>query len=344
MNARPRKASGGRMKGCSLRAAGLLLALGVLGMTIVLSIAVGAKSIPPGAVWHALWHAGGSPDAIVVRQLRLPRTLLGLEVGAALGVAGALMQALTRNPLADPGLLGINAGAATAVVIAMAAGVVSVTGYVWFAFAGAAAAAVIVYGLGMSGQGVATPARLALAGVALGASLTAFVSTMVLIEPQVFDRFRFWEVGSLADHPSALNAQIAPFVLVGLAIAISLARPLNALALGEEAGRALGAHVARTRTLAAAAITLLCGAATAAAGPIIFVGLAIPHMVRAITGPDQRWLLPYVLVLSPCLLLLADILGRVVAEPGELEVGIVTAFLGAPVFIALIRRRRMVRL
>ncbi len=328
----------------SLRGAGLVLALALLALVVVLSIGIGAKGIPPGRVWHELLHPGHSADGIVIRDLRLPRTLLGLEVGAALGVAGALMQALTRNPLADPGLLGVNAGAATAVVVAMALGATSLAGYVWFAFAGAALAMVVVYGLGMSGRAAASPVRLALAGTALSAALTAFVSGMVLIEPQTFDRFRFWEVGSLADHPASLTGQIAPFVVVGLLVALSLARPLNALALGDDAGRALGAHVGRTRAVAALAITLLCGAATAAAGPIVFLGLAVPHMVRAITGPDQRWLLPYVLVLSPCLLLIADIVGRVVAEPGELEVGIVTAFLGAPVFLALVRRRRLAQL
>lgn len=327
------------------RAAGLVAALAALALACLLSIAVGARSIPLDRVLHELIQPADSPEGTVIRDLRLPRTLLALEVGAALGAAGALMQALTRNPLADPGLLGVNAGAATAIVIAMGVlGITSLTAYVWFAFAGAALAMLLVYGIGSAGRGGANPVRLALAGTAVTATLTAFVSAMILLDPAVFDRFRYWEVGALGSQPAAVGAQVAAFVAVGLALALALARPLNALALGDEAGRALGAHPARTRALGALATTILCGAATAAAGPIAFVGLAVPHAARAICGPDERWVLPYSIVLAPVLLLGADVAGRVIEDPGELQVGIVTAALGAPVFVALVRRRRIAQL
>jgi len=329
----------------SLRWAGLLIAIAVLLLTMVASIAIGARNVPPHTVFRALFDYSGSYDQIVVRDLRLPRTLVGLAVGAALGLAGAIMQALTRNPLADPGLLGVNAGAAAAIVVAI--GVLhlsSLTSYVWFAFVGAAAAAIVVYTLGSRGRAGATPVRLALAGTAIGAALTAFTSGMVLVDPRTFDQFRFWAVGSLAGRGMTVLAQVAPFIVFGTVLALGLCRSLNAIALGDDAGRALGAHIGRTRALGALAVTLLCGSATAVVGPIGFVGLTVPHVARAITGPDQRWVLPYSLVLAPILLLGSDIVGRVLIRPSELQVGIVTAFVGAPVFIFLVRRRRIAQL
>jgi iron complex transport system permease protein len=327
------------------RALWLAVAVAVLVLVALLSVAVGAKSIPPGTVLHELFRFDGSEDGVIIRSLRIPRTVLGLSVGAALGLAGALMQALTRNPLADPGLLGVNAGAAAAVVTAV--GVLHLTspsGYVWFALVGAGGAAVLVYLLGTRGRGSATPVRLALAGTAVTAALGAFVSGLTLLDQKTFDRYRFWSVGAFAGRDLSVLYRVGPFLLAGTAIALSLARPLNALALGDDAGRALGAHLNRTRALGVLAVTLLCGAATAAAGPIGFVGLTVPHVARAVTGPDQRWLLPFSAVLAPILVLGADVIGRLVARPGEVEVGIVTAFLGAPVFIALVRRRRIAAL
>jgi iron complex transport system permease protein len=266
-------------------------------------------------------------------------------VGAALGVGGALMQALTRNPLADPGLLGVNAGASAAVVTATAVlGVVSPLVYVWFAFLGAGVASVIVYGVGAAGRSGATPVRLALAGTAVSFALIAYVQGLTLLDRETLDQYRFWQVGALAGHAASLSAQIAPFIATGLLLAFALGRPLNAIGLGDEAGRALGASPARTRVLGAVAITLLCGAGTAAAGPIAFIGLTVPHVARAITGPDQRWVLPYSALLAPVLLLGADVVGRVVNRPGELEVGIVSALIGGPVFIAIVRRRRIAQL
>lgn len=325
------------------RAAGLLLALVLLAMLVVASIALGAKGIPLGHVRHGLFHPTGTDDDVVVRQLRLPRTLLGLLVGAALGVAGAAMQALTRNPLADPGLLGVNAGAAAAVVTAISFfGVTSITGYVWFALAGAAAVSALVYVVG--GSRSATPVRLALAGTAVTALLQGWTSAVELTDNAALDRMRFWQVGSLAAADMATVRHVAPFIAAGLLLALATARPLNAVALGDDTARGLGARLTRTRVLVMIAITLLCGAATAACGPIVFVGLMVPHVVRGITGPDLRWTLPYAAVLAPVLLLGSDVIGRLVTRPAELQVGIVTAVLGGPVFIVLVRRRRTAEL
>jgi iron complex transport system permease protein len=255
------------------------------------------------------------------------------------------MQALTRNPLADPGILGVEAGAAAAIVAAIALlGVTEPRAYIWFSFLGAAVASVVVYLLGSHGRAGATPARLALAGVAVTAALTAFTNGLILLDQEAFDEFRHWVVGSIAGRDMAILAEIGPFLIAGTLIALALARPLNALALGDESGRALGARVGRTRALGAVAVTLLCGAATAVAGPIVFVGLCVPHMARAIAGPDQRWVLGYSALLAPILLLTADVIGRVVISPSELEVGVVTALIGAPVFIALVRRKRIAQL
>jgi iron complex transport system permease protein len=316
---------------------GLLIAVAVLVLVVLASLTIGARPVPPGTVLDALFHYTGTDDQLVVRGLRVPRTLLGLAVGMALGMAGALMQALTRNPLADPGILGVNAGAAAAIVIAI--GLFGPTGpreYVWPAFLGAALASVAVYLLGSRGRSGATPVRLALAGTALTAALTALVQFMVISNAQVFASYRFSQVGSLVGRPLGVLADVGPFIVLGVLVALGLSRSLNVIALG--------AHIGRTRVLGAVSITLLCGAATAAAGPIVFIGLAMPHVARAITGPDQRWLLPYAMVLSPILLLGADIIGRIALPSGEREVGLVTAFLGAPVFIALARKRRIAQL
>ncbi|MDT0458634.1 iron chelate uptake ABC transporter family permease subunit [Streptomyces sp. DSM 41527] len=326
-----------------LRSAGLVASLAVLAAIAVLGIAVGAKAIPLDQVWHGVFHYSGSDTDVIIRDVRFPRTLLGVIIGAALGLAGTVMQALTRNPLADPGVLGINAGASAAVVSAISFfGVTSLTGYVWFAFAGAAVVSVAVYVLG--GTRSATPVRLALAGTALTAVLVGYINAVNLMDTAALDKMRFWTVGSLASATLPTVGRIAPFLAVGGVLALLLARPLNALALGDDQARALGARLTRTRVLAMLAVTLLCGGATAACGPIVYVGLMVPHVVRAITGPDMRWILPYSAVLSPVLLLGADVLGRVVARPGELQVGIVTAVVGGPVFIYLVRRRRMAQL
>ncbi|MCO8302298.1 iron ABC transporter permease, partial [Streptomyces sp. RKCA744] len=284
------------------RATGLVVSLGVLLAIAAASIAIGAKSIALDQVWHGLFHYTGSDTDVVIRDVRLPRTILGLLVGVGLGLAGAVIQALTRNPLADPGLLGLNAGASAAVVSAISfLGVTSLTGYVWFAFLGTAVVSVLVYALG--GSRSATPVRLALAGMAVYAALYGYVNAVELLDTAALDKMRFWTVGSLASANMSVVRQVAPFLLVGAVLALSLGRSLNAVALGDDTARALGTNLNRTRALSMAAVTLLCGAATAACGPIAFVGLIVPHLVRALTGPDMRWILPYAAVLSPVLLL-----------------------------------------
>jgi iron complex transport system permease protein len=327
------------------RLTGLVFFAGTLTVVVLLSLAVGSKQISFGTVVSAFISFDGSTDHLVVRELRLPRTLVGVLVGAALGVAGALMQAITRNPLADPGLLGVNAGAALAVVIGIAAfGMGSLSAYVWLAFLGAMITALVVYALGSLGRGGATPVRLALAGAALSALLGSLTSAVVLLDRQTLDQFRFWAVGSLAGRDEAVLVQVVPFIVVGLVVGLACARPLNALGLGEETARALGTRVGWTRAATALSVTLLCGAATAACGPVGFIGLVVPLAARAVTGPDQRWLLPYSALLGPIVLLGSDIVGRVIARPSEVQVGIMTAALGGPAFVALVRRVRMAQL
>ncbi|TCO62639.1 FecCD family ABC transporter permease [Actinocrispum wychmicini] len=328
----------------SFRLFGLVGALGALVLVCLLSVWFGSKDIPFGSTWDVLWHNDGSRDAAIIHTVRIPRTLLGIMVGAALGLAGALMQALTRNPLADPGLLGVSAGASAAVVGGITFfGVTGVSGYVWFAFLGAGIASVVVYVLGSAGRGV-TPDRLVMAGAAISAVLLSLIDAVLVLNPLTFNQFRFWDVGSLGGRNMDVVVRLAPFIGVGIVLALALSRSLNALALGDQAARALGAHIGRTRVVGVIAVTLLCGAATAAVGPIAFVGLAVPHVARLIAGPDQRWVLPYSMVLAPVLLIGSDVLGRVINSPEELQVGIVTAFIGAPVFVLLCRRRRVTKL
>ncbi|MBK1783702.1 iron chelate uptake ABC transporter family permease subunit [Prauserella sp. ASG 168] len=325
------------------RLGGLLVALGLLLLVCLLSIAVGVESIPLGTVWDALVSGAVDYDSKVIVDLRLPRTLVGLAVGTALGLAGALMQALTRNPLADPGILGVNAGAACAVVFAVGfLGVTAPLSYVWFAFLGAAFASLVVYLLGFRGS--TGPVRLALAGTAVSAVLGGLTSTVLVRDAATLEVVRLWQVGSLAGRDLSVVGQLAPFLVVGLVVALCMAAPLNALALGDELGSALGARIGLTRVLSGIAVILLCGTATAIAGPIGFVGLVVPHAVRIVSGPDQRWLMAYSMVAAPVLLVGADIVGRFIVRPGELEVGVMTAFLGAPLFIMLVRSRKRVRL
>ena len=327
------------------RTAGLVLALVVLGFAALLSLSVGARSIPLAEVVEALRHGGDSRNAVVVADVRVPRTLLALAVGVALGIAGALMQALTRNPLADPGLLGVNAGAAAAVVIAIGLlGITGSTAYVWPAFLGAALAAVAVYAIGSAGRGGPTPVRLALAGTAITAALTAIVYGIALTDDRLLQQYNLWSVGALNGRGRAELVATVPFMALGALVAVLLARPLNALALGDDSARALGARVGRVRVAGAGAITLLCGAATAAVGPMYFLGLTVPHAARTICGPDQRWVLAYSAVLGGALMLFADVLGRVLVRPSELQAGLMLAVVGAPVFIAIVRRRRIAAL
>ena len=328
------------------RLTGLLLLLLLVVVAVGASLAIGTRSIGLGEVWRALLDPSlGTEEAAIVRGLRAPRTAIGLLAGLALGTAGALMQGHTRNPLGDPGLLGVTAGASLAVVLAISVlGVGTPAGYVWFAFAGALAGTVLVFAIGSVGRGGGTPVTLALAGAALSALLFAVVRTILVSDQQTLDSFRFWVVGSLAGRGADVAWQVAPFVAAGLVLATVNAPALNLLSLGDDVARGLGQRIWPARAVGLAAITLLGGAATAACGPIAFVGLVVPHVVRAVTGPDHRWLIPCSGLLGAALLLGADVVGRVVARPGELQVGIVLALIGAPFFIALVRRRGTVTL
>ena len=326
------------------------LAVGILTLGVVVaaiaSIVIGAKTLPLGTSFNAVFHYNPHlSDQAIVHQLRIPRTVLALSVGGALGLAGAIMQGVTRNPLADPGLLGVNAGASLAVVTAISVfGVATPGGYVWFAFIGAALAAVFVYTLGSIGGGSGTPVKLAIAGAATAALLSSVTAGVLLVNTAALNQYRFWAVGSVTGRSLHVFWAVAPFLLLGAIGGLGSARSLNGLALGDDVARSLGQRIGLARAGAAASIVLLCGAATAAAGPIGFIGLTVPHIARAITGPDNRWLLPCSILMGAVLLTSADVIGRLVARPGELEVGVVTAFLGAPIFIAFVRRRRMAEL
>ncbi|WP_235036160.1 iron chelate uptake ABC transporter family permease subunit [Arthrobacter sp. 18067] len=326
----------------TLRTFGLLVSVGVLMVVTLASIMVGARDLTVGSVLAALFNPDGSAEALIIWELRVPRTVVGLVVGPALGLAGALIQAFTRNPLADPGILGVNAGAGFFVTLAV--GVLGFTdprGYVWFALLGAGVVTVLVYLIGSIGMGAANPVQMTLAGVALSAVLGGIASGISLKNPQAFDTLRFWGAGTIGGRSLDIIAAIAPLIFVGVVLALLVARPLNALAMGDDVGKSLGVSVAGTRIVVVAAVTVLAGGATALAGPIGFVGLMVPHMVRWLVGPDQRWILAYTLVVSPILLLVADILARVILPSGELRVGLVTAVVGAPILILLARRKKV---
>ncbi|NUS43905.1 MAG: iron ABC transporter permease [Mycobacteriaceae bacterium] len=321
--------------------------LGVLlTLAVAASVALGAKDIAFGHVIGALFGSEHGADAELVRTMRVPRTLLGLAVGIALGLAGAVIQGYTRNPLADAGLLGLNSGAAFSAVLAIHLfGLATPRQYVWFAFAGAALAGVVVFGVAaLGGRGGPSPLSLALAGAALTFLLQALTNAVVLFDSATLDAYRFWVVGSTAGRDLSVFWNVLPFLAVGAALALACGPRLNILSLGDDAARALGANVAAARALGLVAVVLLSGAATAACGPIAFLGLVVPHVARAITGPDYRWLLPYSGLIGGIALLTADTLGRVVARPGEVSVGIMLAVFGAPFFILLVRRRKLVQL
>jgi iron complex transport system permease protein len=328
------------------RLAGLLAVAALLVAVVVASIAVGARDISLGTIREALLAYDSSLDEhVMIREMRLPRTVVGLVIGPALGLCGALIQAFTRNPLADPGILGVNAGATFAVTVAVGfLGLASPLGYIWFALAGAGGVTVLVYLLGSLGGGRSTPAKLVLAGVAISAVLGGLTSAVILADRDAFDDLRFWGVGSIGGRQLDVVLSFAPFLLLGALIALAVARPLNALALGDELAASLGVRIGRVRVGVVIAVTLLAGTATALAGPIGFLGLMVPHAVRWFVGPDQRWILAYTVLVSPVLLLLADIVGRLLLPSGELRVGLVTAVVGAPVLILLARRRTAVGL
>ncbi|TFV82338.1 iron ABC transporter permease [Microbacterium sp. dk485] len=321
-------------------------AIVLLVVIVAASLMIGARPVPPAVVWEAFVRPDMSlPDHVVILTQRLPRTVIGIVAGAALAVAGTLMQGLTRNPLADPGLLGVNAGASVAVLAAITLlGITQPAGFVWFAFGGAAAAAIVVALIGTRGPEAGNPAKLALTGAAVTAGLTAVTTLILTTSVLALDVYRYWSVGGLTARGLDTVAVVAIPVVVGAVIAFASARGLDMIAMGEATASGLGAHVGRTRALGVIAAVLLCGAATSIAGPIVFLGLVVPHALRAIVGSDYRRLLLIAAPAGAALLVLADIVGRVIAPPGEIQAGLVVAFLGAPVLIALVLRRRQVAL
>ncbi|MCE7079091.1 iron ABC transporter permease [Streptomyces sp. ST2-7A] len=327
-----------RVGGPSFLARLLLVALALAG-TVVLSLAVGSRTLPPAEVWEALVHGGDGTTAQVIREMRLPRTLVGLLAGAALGVAGAVLQGLTRNPIAEPGILGLAQGASAAVVIAISFfGVHTLLGWIWFAFAGAGVAAVLVYAIASRGRGGASPVKLALAGAAINALLASLIAGVLTTRSATLDQFRFWQIGSLTGRDAEVLGRLWPFLVIGLILALAGSRGLDALALGEDVARGLGRNVAAVRICGGLGAAVLTGTAVAAAGPIAFVGLAVPHLARALAGPSHRRLLPLAALLGPVVLLVADVVGRVVLPPSEVPAGVMTALIGVPFLIALVRR------
>lgn len=322
------------------RAVAMTAAVVALLLAVLFSLAVGARAIAPSAVLDALLHGGHSDAAEVIRELRVPRTVIGVMVGAALAVAGTALQGITRNPIADPGILGISQGASVGVVLAIAyAGVHTLTGYVWYAFAGAAIASVAVYAIASSGRGGATPVKLALGGAAINALLVSVTTAVLTTKASALDEFRFWQVGSLSGRDADIAARIWPFLLVGLLLVLSVARGLDALALGEDVAKGLGQKVATVRLVGGLGATVLTAVGVAAAGPIAFIGLAVPHIARAIIGSDHRWLLPLAALLGPVMLLVSDTIGRVVFPPSEVPAGVMTALIGVPFLVTLVRRK-----
>lgn len=321
------------------RLAGLVLLLASLACLAAASLMLGNRPLPEAVLWQALWQPGDDLASTIVWQFRLPRTALAVVVGCALGVAGALMQALNRNPLADPGLLGIHAGASLAVVLAMSVlGLRAPATLALFALAGAAAGSLGVQLLAGRAPPGQRRVRLLLAGTALSACLASATAMVTLFDVQTFDAYRFWIVGSLEGRGLDVLGTTGPLVVLGVLLALSQAHALDALGLGDDMGQALGQRLWRVRAVGHAAVVLLCGAATAAAGPIGFIGLVVPHMVRLIVGPHWRWIMAYALLAGPVLVLGADVLGRLIARPDEIEAGIVSALLGAPVLLVLVRR------
>jgi iron complex transport system permease protein len=317
---------------------GLLVCAALLLACLVWSITLGAADIDPRTVFAALFAPDGSFQHLIIQTVRLPRVLSGAMVGASLAVAGAIMQGLTRNPLADSGILGINSGAAFAVVAAVfLLGDMPISSYAWFGFIGAGVAAALVYALGSMGRGGATPLKLTLAGVILTAFISSFTTAILISDRQVLDKIRFWTAGSLAGRDMPLLAQTAPYMLVGLLGAMIISRQITTISLGDDVAKGLGQNTTWVRAAAALVVVLLAGGAVALAGPIGFVGLVIPHIVRFLVGADYRWIVPYSALLGAILITVADVGARVLIRPQELPTGVIMAVIGAPFFIWLAR-------
>ncbi|GAA2165688.1 FecCD family ABC transporter permease [Actinomadura napierensis] len=319
----------------------LLAAVLLLAALMAASVALGSRDVAWSDVWAALGGADRTLGQAAVAK-RIPRTLLAVLIGAALGVSGGVMQGVTRNPLADPGILGVTMGASLCVVTAVAFfGLTSPTGYIWVAMAGAGVSAAFVYTVGSLGRGGATPLKLALAGAATSAAFASLVSAVVLPRNDIAGGFRLWQIGGVGGASYERIGQVLPFLAAGFAVCLLCARPLNSLALGDEIAAGLGERVALVRAVAALGAVVLCGASTAVAGPIGFVGLVVPHACRLLAGVDHRWLLPFSALAGASLLTAADVAGRVVARPEDIEVGILTALVGAPFFIHVVRRHKV---
>lgn len=323
----------------------LVVLAAVLVLVALLSLAVGARNISLFTVVEAVFNFDPANGEHAVVSSRMVRTVAGLVVGLSLGLAGTSMQGVARNPLADPGILGINAGAALAVVAGIFFfGAAGVSSYLWFAFGGSAVAAVVVYAVASLGRSGATPVKLALAGAAMAAGMGSLMSAMLVTSQDSLELFRSWQVGALAGKSWDSVLSVLPFVVFGTIILLCSGRLLNTLALGDDMARGLGQRPGLGRAISALGIVLLCGSATALAGPIAFIGLVVPHLLRGLVGPDYRWLLPLSLLAAPAILLLADILGRVILLPGEVPAGILAAMMGAPVFITVVRRGKQAEL
>jgi iron complex transport system permease protein len=316
-----------------------IISIVLLLICMILSVTYGAVSVGYHNVINAIKNVGMEEYETSVVAIRIPRVLFGVIAGAALSTSGVMMQSITRNPIADPSILGVNTGASLFVVCGMAFFHISTSEqYIWLAFAGAALTSVFVYGLAAMGSGGATPMKLALAGTATSIALQSLINTIMLPDGQVMDKFRFWQVGNIGAASWDDIRTILPYFIVGFVLAIALIHPLNTMALGDEMAVALGINVNVTRGLAALAGVLLCASTTALAGPIGFVGLTVPHLVRAVTGPNLKKVIPFSAIIGACLLLTADLIGRLLGRPGEIESGIITALIGAPVFIIIIRK------
>ncbi|PNG21026.1 FecCD family ABC transporter permease [Streptomyces cahuitamycinicus] len=339
-----RPAPGGMAKTRRRRVMVLGNLLAVLVVAAALSLAVGARALSPAEVWHGLF-GDPTPDQrlteirLIVETVRVPRTVLAIVAGIALGTGGALIQGYTRNPIADTGLLGVNTGASFAVVSVIAVfGFSDPLQYVWFAFLGAAVAGVVVFGLASIGRGAGNPLTLALAGQGITVFLMAMTTAVALSNQASLNALRFWNAGSVAGVGFDVIRPVTAFVAVGLVLALTTLPSLNLLNLGDDVARGLGVNIALSRTVGITAITLLAGAATAACGPIAFLGLMVAHVARYLTGPDYRWLVPCAGLLGAVVLLVCDIIGRLVVRPGELDAGVVVALLGAPFFAVLVWR------
>lgn len=321
--------------------AGLVVLAAGVAVAALMSLRFGSLEITTSQAWNAVFAFDSEVyEQVVVRELRVPRTIIALVVGGALGIAGTVMQGVTRNPLAGPSILGVSAGASFGVTTAIfALGMSTPSQFVWFAFPGAAVASAVVFGVASTGRGGATPVRLALAGVVVSALLGAWTSTLLLLSEQTMDLVRFWSIGSVAGRPLDILWDVFPLMAPAAIGCLFLGHQLNVLSMGEESARGLGMNTVRVRLIASGLVVILTGAAVSVAGPIGFVGLAVPHIARSLIGADYRWVLPYSLLLGSVMLVVADTIGRVAARPSEIQVGVVMAFVGAPFLIMLARRR-----